>query len=472
MTETNFVQGVHYNADFESAVLGVCMIEKEAFARTYGIIDGDSFYHDANRYVYYALSEMYSSGIPIDPLTVSDYLRNAHAHEELGGYNTDFYVTKLTNSVVSSAHVEYHSYVIKRMWMERELMKLTHGAVKMEGNVKEKIYQISTAIQAINQGNMVKEWTDMSELIFGLMMHQDEMTKTGGRGMTTGLDILDNMNGGFFPGQMIVIGARPSVGKSAFAGQIALAIAKTKVTVGFISLEMNNNEIAARLSALETNENFGNIYRNLYRDENHRVDWFNMVREFIDLKIFVSDKTNVNAIDIKAKATKLKHAEGLGCLVIDYLQLIDSDGNGRNKTRENEVSMISRTCKLMAKELNMPVIVLCQLNRASTQRSDKNRYPQLSDLRESGSIEQDADIVMFLHRDWTLGEGYMVDENQQSTEDQADLIVRKWRNGTSNLHVPMHFDGPKMRFTVREQQTQQKSNWKPQETRYNDQNPF
>lgn len=463
-----FIKFTHYNNDFEWGILGACLLEKNAFGRTFGIVDPECFYFENNRIVYDVIAEMYSNGMPIDILTVVDFVINRRGRTMLDGSNTDWFMTKITNHVVSSAHLEYHCYVVKRMWMERELLKLTHGGLVLEGEVKDQIQQLTKAIQAINQGTFTKEWFDMSELIFDLMKHQEEMTKTQGKGLTTGIPILDRENGGFFGGQMVVIGARPSVGKSAFMGQMAIGMAKAGVKVGIISLEMNNNEIAARISSLSSDDDFRTIFRNLYKDEDHKTLWYNRMKDIVNLPLYVSDKTKVNTVDIRAKAVKLQYSHGLGCLIIDYLQLIDSNNDGRGRTRENEVSQISRMCKLMAKDLNIPVIVLCQLNRAVTQRKGVARYPQLSDLRESGSIEQDADVVMFIHRDWMMGEEYMLDENGESTENKADLIVRKWRNGSANLHIPLTFDGPRMRFSVADQMNK----WKPETPQYNDQNPF
>jgi replicative DNA helicase len=247
---------------------------------------------------------------------------------------------------------------------------------------------------------------------------------------------------------LVVIGARPSVGKSAFMGQMALSMARNGKKVGIVSLEMNNNEIAARLSSIETHTDFKTIFRNLFKDENSRQLWYNKLSNFTNLPIYITDKTNVSATNIKAKAQKLRHEiKGLDCLFIDYLQLVSSEGESKSRNRENEVSQISRTCKLIAKDLNIPVIILCQLNRDVTKRTGKNRYPQLSDLRESGAIEQDADVVMFLHRDWTTGiQEYMYDENGNSKENHADLIIRKWRNGANNIHIELEFDAPKMQF--------------------------
>lgn len=443
---TPLIENIHYSKDLESAILGICLLEKDSFGRTYGIIDKENFYFDGHKEVYDAIAEMYNNGIPIDLLTVTDYLMNDKKKIEINSLNTAYFLVRLTNSVASSAHLEYHCFIIKRMWMEREVLKITHGSVKLEGDVKAQIQQLSQSIQYINQGVYQKEWFSMDELIYNLTKHQDEMKNHEGKGVTTGIKTLDRENGGFFGGQMIVLGARPSVGKSAFIGKVALAMAKQNKRVGIVSLEMKNNEIAARLSALETIEDFKVIFRNLFRDEDQRANWYDRVSRMTNLPIYVSDKSQVTTTDIRSKAIKLKHQHGLDCLIIDYLQLISGDENNKNRNRENEVSQISRTCKLIAMDMNIPVIVLCQLNRQVTQRKGINRYPQLSDLRESGSIEQDADVVMFLHRDWMSGEEYMTDEDGHSTENQADLVIRKWRNGASNLHIKLGFDAPRMMF--------------------------
>ena len=223
-------------------------------------------------------------------------------------------------------------------------------------------------------------------------------------------------------------------------------MAKKSKTVGFISLEMSNTEIAARLAAYDTETDFNVVYRGLYRDmnETHRL-YDRIAQSTSTLPIYVSDKTKVNIPEIRAKAEKLKSVHGLDCLFIDYLQLVNSVGGSYTKNRENEIAEMSRGCKIMAKELNIPVVLLCQLNREVTKRKGDERYPQLSDLRESGAIEQDADVVMFLHRDFMSG--YEFDENGQSTERSADLVVRKWRNGRSNFIIPLDFDPPKMKFS-------------------------
>lgn len=443
-------QNIHYSWELESAVIGITMMEKTAFGRTHGLIDREVIYYDDNRVVYEAISELYQLGLPIDELTVIDRLMNVKGIAAFGTDNVPYYVTKLTNLVCSGAHLEYHCLILKRMWMEREVIKLTHGGLKLDGDISGKLIQLQTAIQRIKSGDYQKEWYDMVELMIGLLKHQEEIATTGGNWIKTGIRELDERNGGFYGGQLIVIGARPSVGKSAFMGQIAMNMAAQGKKVGIISLEMTNNEIAGRLAAIDTDIDYSIIFRNLFFDENQRQRFYNRVASATsELPIYVSDKTRVNAMDIRAKADKLKASKGLDFLFIDYLQLISAD-QPSNKNRENIVAEISRSCKLMAKELNIPVCELCQLNRAVTHRKGDDRYPNLSDLRESGSIEQDADVVMFIHRDWAMG--ITQDENGNSTDGNADLIVRKWRNGASNLHIPMGFDGPKMKFILNNQQ--------------------
>lgn len=443
-----FKKGIHYNIDLEDAVIGACLLEKEAFSRTIDLLEKDHFYKSGNMIVYNAIAEMYNEGFAIDMITVFDHIVNENKINDINGDSVAYYIARLTNAVVSTAHLEYHSFILKRMWMERELIKLTNGGTSLNGNVAQQIAQLTKAIQKIHTGEFQKEWYGTRELMFDLAKHQDVMASTKGQGLPTGIRKLDELNGGLFGGQLIVIGARPSMGKSALMGQMALSMARLNKKIGIVSLEMNNNEIAARLSSIETRTDFKDIFRNLFADEDARQRWLNKLSTFIKLPIYITDKTDVTAVKIKAKAQKLIHdIKGLDCLFIDYLQLVGGESENKNRNREYEVSQISRTCKLIAKDLNIPVIILCQLNREVTKRIGKNRYPQLSDLRESGSIEQDADAVMFLHRDWMTGiQEFMYDENGQSKINQADLIVRKWRNGEPNLHIELEFDGPKMMF--------------------------
>lgn len=441
-----FTKDVHYSTPLEQAVLGQCLIEIEAFGRVYHQLNPEHFYQDGHKLVFETLKSMYENGQPIDSFTVIDQLTRVKGQKQIHRVNTDHFVLKLTNHVVNTSHLEYHAYVIQTMWMEREIIKLTHGP-KLEGDTRTKIRSLQDQLQALQQSQSVNEWCDMTELIVKMYQHQEEMKRTEGIGISCGIKDLDDQNGGFHNGQMIVIGARPSVGKSAFIGGVAIHMAKTGKKVGIVSLEMSNEEIAARLSALDTNTDFNVLFRGLYADEYQTTEVYKHIGNHTSqLPIFVSDKTNVNMLDIKAKAQRLKSLQGCDCIMIDYLQLINTE-ELKGRTRENEISKISRQCKIMAKEMNIPVILLCQLNREVTKREYKNRLPKLSDLRESGSIEQDADVVMFLHRDEMAG--FNEDEQGNSTAGQADLVIRKWRNGMANFTIPLDFNGRLMKFTRR-----------------------
>ena len=460
-----FKKGIHYSPELEKAVLGVCLIESEAFARTFQYIKTEHFYTSNHQTVFTAMSTLFNSGRPIDILTVSYELMRMQNITELDGYNTDHFITRLTNNVVSSTNVEYHCFIIKSMWMEREVTKLTSSGIPINGDIKQKISELNYRLMDIGGTIYKKDWQDMTELMVGIYQHQDKMKRTGGLGIRSGIDYIDRINGGFHPGQMIFLGARPSVGKSAFVGNIAVEMAKQGTVVGIISLEMNNVEIAARIASYDTDTNFNALFRGLYRDEQQAERVYDRIgRHTSRLPIFISDKTNVSVFDIKSKAASLKAKENLGCLIIDYIQLIDAV-TSRNKNREQEVAEISRACKIMAKEMNIPVIILGQLHRDITKRKGEDRYPHLSDIRESGSLEQDSDIVMFLHRDWMAG--FTSDADGNSTEFDADLVVRKWRNGNANFIIPFHFDGPKMKFTEKE-----KDAFKPITVEYQAANPY
>lgn len=436
---------IHHGQPIEEAILGICLLEKLAFGRTYGLIDAETFYFSSHQEVYRTMKEMYDNSVPIDIYTVTERLVNQYEGQDFYGHNIPYFVIRLTNFVVSSAHLEYHCHLIKGMWRRRELLKI-RSSHKDEADTRQGIENLNEEINKIlGSSSIEKDWYSMDELMFDLMVHQSDMAKGRKDFLTTGFKSIDNKNGGFYPGQMIVIGARPSVGKSALMGQMAIAMAKAGKKVGIISLEMNNNEIAARLAAIETDIDFWTVFRTIANDERlHKIFYDKISKETINLPISLSNKTKVNVSEIKAKATKLKAARGCDCIIVDYLQLVDSTTGNKNYNREQEVAKMSRGLKLMAQELNIPVIVLCQLNRAVTARSYKDRFPRLSDLRESGAIEQDADVVMFLHRDYMSG--WQADAEEKTTEFSADLLCPKWRNG-STVHLPLHFDPPKMKFT-------------------------
>lgn len=460
---TEFKKFVHHGQELEMAILGACMIEKLAFGRTYGLIDEETFYFSGHKEIYSVMKEMYENHVPIDCLTVTEYLIGRRGAEIFYGYEVPYFVCRLTNNVVSSFHLEYHCHIIKEMWRKRKIIELQHKS--LEGDSRDSIDEINSELNKILGTTVKHDWYDMPELMYNLMVHQSEMAQGKREFITTGFKKLDERNGGFYNGQVVVIGARPSVGKSAIMGKIAIEMARKGKKIGIISLEMNNNEIAARIASLETGIDFFRIFTTIAGDEElHRRFYDKISKDTINLPIFLSDKTKVNINEIRAKAIKLKSSKGCDCLMVDYLQLIDGSTDNRNYNREQEVAKMSRGLKLLAQELDIPVIILCQLNRAVTARSYKDRFPKLSDLRESGAIEQDADVVMFLHRDYMSG--YQTHDDGTSTELEADLLVPKWRNG-STCHLQLEFNPPLMKFS------EKKQGFQPVDTdRYQDQNPF
>lgn len=442
-----FQKDKHYSQGYETAIIGICLLERDAFSRTYGIVNEDHFYFETNREVYKTMRWMYDNNAPIDLLTVCDFMVRKRGWNDFYGYTVGYYLMQCTNHVCSTYHLEYWCHCVYEMWIDREIIKLTLSGPG-EGDAREKITDLQTKLMLLQAGTAEKDWYDMAELMIELFKHRDKM-QTQGPGVLTGLKRLDQTNGGFMNGDMIVLGARPSVGKSAFLGLLAMNMAHKGRSVGIISLEMSNAKIAGRLAALDTGIDFATLYRGLAIDERQQEQVYSRLANYTaGLPIKVSDKTQVSIPEIKAKAQKLKHRHGCDILFIDYLQLVDSTGfGGKNSNRENEVRQMSRGCKLMAKELDIPVVVLAQLNREVTARKGEDRYPKLSDLRESGSIEQDADVVAFLHRDWMAGLQFK--EDGSSTEREADLIIRKWRDGEPNLMIPLEFDPPRMKFSER-----------------------
>lgn len=443
-----FFKDIHYNVDFEQSVLGLCLYEQSAFGRAYGLVSEENFYMEGHRTVFRYLHEMYIAGLPMNLRTVKDYLMSVKGLREIQGSNVPYFLTTLTDHICSSAHLEYECHRIQSLWMEREIELLTHAGTKgLSGDARKKIAELQIKLAEINRTATTSDWLDMSELMVKLYQHQDEMRRTGGVGNLSGFRAIDEVNGGFQTGDVVVIGARPSVGKSALAGQLALNLGRNGKKVGIIALEMSNVQTAARIAAIDTDTDFATIYRGLYEDEHQARKIYNRIGNTTSrLPIFITDKTNVNISDIRAKAEKLKAREGLDVVIIDYLQLVESSLPG-NKNREQEVAAISRGSKIMAKEMGISCMVLCQLNRESIKRKGAERFPQLSDLRESGAIEQDADVVMFLHSDWMMG--ITQDEGGYSTEHLRQLVVRKWRNGRANFSIDLDFEPTKMKFTER-----------------------
>lgn len=432
-------ENIHYSLELEKTVLGACMLEQNAFGRLYKLIGGEMFYLPDHRVVFEAIGDLWASNEPTDIISV--YLKlGSKGIQTLNNYSAAYYVTSLIQHVTSTASLEYHSAILREMYINREMLILTNsGLGKMDGT--EAIDSISQKLQKLKEKVVIDDFVGIDELVVNLYKHMDEVKDKDLSGITTGFTRLDSLTGGFQNGGMYIVGARPSVGKSAFMGKMVYMAAQRNHKVGIISLEMTDNQIAARISSLATDIEYWRIYRSRLADEQQTELFYRKTHEVSELPIVISDKTGVDISDIKAKVARLKKRNRIDILFIDYLQLLETDDQDRNINREQQVSRISRGIKLLAKDYNIPIIVLAQLNRISETTADKK--PRLHNLRESGSLEQDADGVIFLHRDWMSG--IKENENGQSTESEADIIIAKWRDGEVTEYK-IGFDGAKMKF--------------------------
>jgi replicative DNA helicase len=442
--------GLDHSIGIEKQVLGICILEgANIFVISVGILESKYFYNSDHEKIYEALCEMYKEQRPIEILTVYQYM--VQKNYKLNTDNIAYYLTTLTEKVTSSTTLVYHCNVLRGMWKKRAFENVINSAKKKFDDPDEAIFDVQKQLDKILGESYKKDWYSMNELVFNLMKHQADIASGTKSFLSTGLESADRLNGGFAEGHFVILAARPSVGKSAFMGKMAVAMARKKKKVGIISLEMDNNQIAGRLASLETDISFQTIYRNLFLDEKENERFYDIAtRHLVNLPIFVSDKTQVNVDAIKAKASRLINTEGCDIIFVDYLQLVEPSKSNKNYNREQEVARISRGLKMAAMEFKIPFVLLCQLNRSSTTRTGDKRYPQLSDLRESGAIEQDADIVFMLHRDWCID--ITENENGESTERDADLLCLKWRNG-STFHRKLDFEPTTMKFSERRELT-------------------
>lgn len=442
---------LHYNRDIESSILGSCLLEKNAFGRVQGILLKSCFYYDANQLVYDAISDMWKNNIPVDLLSLSTYLARKKI-TKIDQDNSAYYISRLTNTVVSTANLEYYALILRQMYAERELIRIQLTPDTSTKDTLEKIKKLQDELTALSTLRVTNDWMSMSDVVFNLYKHMEEVKDKELIGAPTGFRLVDLMTGGLCKGDLYVIGARPSVGKSALMNKMVMTQAEAGIPIGIISLEMPIVQIGARMASVYSGMEFKDIYRNLIDEESEKERLYAKLSKMSELPIHISDKTGVNINDIKAKAGYLLYKNKLDILWIDYLQLIETEGINRNYNREQEVSKLSRGLKLMAKEFNIPIVILAQLNRESEKAASGK--PRLHNLRESGAIEQDADGVMLLHRDWKIGKEE--DEHGQSTEDQADLILCKWRNGEIG-EIKIRFNGKRMEFSDLDHSAE----WKP-----------
>lgn len=437
--------------DLEEAVLGALMLDKEALTDVIDILKKESFYKDDHQKIYEAILDLFQRSEPIDILTVTQELKKRGELELIGG---PFYIAQLTNRVASSANVEFHARIIVQKHIQRELIKISSETIKNAYDETIDVFDLLDTAEAklfeVAEGNIRKSYEDMDKLLHKAVKQLELISKSDGTsGVPTGFTSLDRVTGGFQKSDMVVLAARPGMGKTAFVLSMARnAAVDYKKGVAIFSLEMSSLQLVNRLIASETEiagEKLkkGNLEPWEWEQLNTRIG------KLTNAPIFINDTPGLSVFELRAQCRRLKAEKDIQMVIIDYLQLMTAAVEGGKGNREQEISTISRAVKGIAKELNIPVIALSQLSRAVETRGGDKR-PQLSDLRESGAIEQDADMVMFIYRPEYYGiEG---DDIGESTQGMAELIIAKHRNGSTE-DVKIRFQNHLAKFVNWENDT-------------------
>lgn len=413
--------------EVEQAVLGAMLIDGRAVGRAIEILgpEGNCFYHDPHGRIYAAMVGLYERSEAVDQLTVSEELKRRQQLDAVGGV---VYLGTLAAEVATSANIDYHSRIVLDRALSRRLIdtagQISAQAYEGRNEVQQLIDWAEQQIFSLSERRLTQGFEGLDSVLQGTFeqIEQAHRQISSVTGVDTGYTDLNEKTAGFQKGELIILAARPSVGKTALALSIARnAAMEAGVGVAIFSLEMSKIQLAQRLLCIETRLNLHNLRTGRLRDD----DWLNLTRNIGKLSqapIYIDDSAGISVLEARAKARRLKREKGIGLVVIDYLQLMST--HDASSSREQEISRISRGLKALAKELDVPVLALSQLSRAVESRSD--RRPQLSDLRESGSIEQDADMVMFIYRPDLYG---LKSPDGGSLEGMAEVIIGKQRNG-------------------------------------------
>ncbi len=416
------------NTDLEEVVLGALLLEKDAIVSVIDIISPESFYVDAHQKIFKAIIDLFTTDRPIDIMTVSEELKRQELLDAVGGA---YYIAQLTSRVASSANIEYHARIIQQKYIQRELIRISSEiqtkAYDESIDVNDLLDFSEAQLFEIVQGNIKKETLPLNLLLSEAIKQIEEAGKREDHlsGIPSGYTKLDNMTLGWQNSDLIIVAARPSMGKTAFVLSMArnMSVEYNK-SVAIFSLEMSSMQLVNRLISIESEISSTKIRKGNLRIEEWR-QLNNKIKALENAKIYIDDTPGISIFELRAKCRRLKKKYNIDIVIIDYLQLMAGPSDVKGN-REQEVSIISRSLKGLAKELNIPVIALSQLNRAVESRTG-NKRPQLSDLRESGAIEQDADVVCFIHRPEKYG--MLVDDEGNSLVGIAEIIVAKHRNG-------------------------------------------
>lgn len=410
-----------HNEEAEQSLLGSMLISPDAISDSVEIVKIDDFYSTANRLVFEAIIGLYNKGEPADPITVAEELKKAEKLEAAGGKP---YIHTLVNIVPTAANSKYYAEIVEKSAVLRQLIKVASEIAELGYEVPEDIESVidkaENLVFAISQKRISEKFTHIKDTLVENFEQIEKLyeKKTKVTGIASGFSDLDSYTSGFHPSDLIVVAARPSMGKTSFALSIAQNIAlNEKIPVALFSLEMSRHQLVQRLMCSEGRVDSQNLRTGHLKEE----DWAKLssaVGRLAEAPIFIDDTPNITIMEIRAKARRLVTKQDLGLIVVDYLQLMQ--GGARSENRQQEISEISRALKILGRELDVPVMAVSQLSRAVEQRTDKR--PMLSDLRESGAIEQDADLVLFIYRD----DYYNRDSEEKGV---AEIHIAKHRNG-------------------------------------------
>ena len=420
--------------ELEEAVLGAMMIDKIGVNEVIDILQPEAFYKDAHKHIFEAIFQLFVDSQPIDLLTVSAQLKKNAKLDLAGG---DFYLIQLTQKISSSAHIEFHSRIILQKFIQRSLIRISSEIIEESYDETTDVFDLldkaESKLYEVTQGNIKRSSETAQSLVLQAKKRIEEIAnKEGLSGIATGFHLLDKITSGWQPSDLIIIAARPGMGKTAFVLSMARNIAiDFGHPVAIFSLEMASVQLITRLISSET----GLSSEKLRTGKLEKHEWEQLsikVKNLEKAPLFIDDSPSLSIFDLRAKSRRLASQHGIKLIIVDYLQLMTAGGsNGKGGgNREQEISTISRNLKALAKELEVPVIALSQLSRAVETRSTTSKRPLLSDLRESGAIEQDADIVSFIYRPEYYKLDEWDDEEASPTAGQAEFIIAKHRNGS------------------------------------------
>ncbi len=432
--------------DLEEVVLGAMLIDKKGVDKVIDILKPEAFYKEGHQHIFNSIKVLFEEAEPIDLLTVSNHLKKEKKLESIGG---DFYLIQLTQKVSSSAHIEYHSRIVLQKYIQRSLIKISTEIIEEAYDEATDVFDLldnaESKLYEVTQGNINKSSETAQDLVFKAKKRIEEIANQKGlSGIPSGFDELDELTSGWQPSDLIIVAARPGMGKTALTLSMARNITvERNIPVAFFSLEMSAVQLITRLISSETQLSS----EKLRTGKLEKYEWEQLsvkVKALEKAPLFIDDTPSLSIFDLRAKARRLSSQHGIQLIVVDYLQLMTSGSNNKSGNREQEISSISRNLKALAKELNIPVIALSQLSRAVETRGGTKR-PLLSDLRESGAIEQDADIVSFIYRPEYYGIDEWDDEEASLTKNEAEFIVAKHRNGGLD-NIKLKFIGKYGRF--------------------------